>query len=86
MSKSKLRESTCSNVVHILAEERKKQKMAMRDLADSAEVSQAMISLVENGLRNPTLETLLRIADALGVELSDIIAKAKCAAQSENKK
>ena len=80
MSKTKLREATCSNVVRILAEERKKQKMAMRDLADSAEVSQAMISLVENGLRNPTLETLLRIADALGIELSDVIARAKSSA------
>ena len=80
MSKSKLREATCSNVVRILADERKKQKMAMRDLADSAEVSQAMISLVENGLRNPTLETLLRIADALGIELSDVIARAKSSA------
>ena len=80
MSKTKLREATCSNVVRILAEERKRQKMAMRDLADIAEVSQAMISLVENGLRNPTLETLLRIADALGIELSDVIARAKSSA------
>jgi len=36
-----------------------------------------MLSLVERGLRNPTLELLLRIADGIGVDLSIVIKKAK---------
>jgi transcriptional regulator with XRE-family HTH domain len=35
-----------------------------------------MISLVERDLRNPTLDTLLRITDALDVDLRDILTKA----------
>lgn len=49
-------------------------------LAQRAGLSQSMISLTERDLRNPTLDTLLRIADVLEVELSDILAKAKRAA------
>jgi transcriptional regulator with XRE-family HTH domain len=36
-----------------------------------------MLSLVERGLRNPTLELLLRIADGIGADLPAIIKKAQ---------
>jgi hypothetical protein len=35
-----------------------------------------MLSLVERGLRNPTLELMLRIADAVGADLPMLIEKA----------
>jgi transcriptional regulator with XRE-family HTH domain len=49
----------------------------MTRLAEQAGLSQSMISLVERDLRNPTLDTLLRIVDVLGIELSDVLVKAK---------
>jgi transcriptional regulator with XRE-family HTH domain len=35
-----------------------------------------MLSLVERGLRNPTVETVLRMADGIGVSLPALIEKA----------
>jgi len=35
-----------------------------------------MISYVEREMRNPTLDTLLRITDVLGIELSHVVARA----------
>ena len=39
-----------------------------------------MVSYVEREMRNPTLETLLRIATALDLDLASILAKATKAA------
>ena len=41
-----------------------------------------MVSYVEQNERNPTLDTLLRMTTSLGVELEEIIAKARLAALS----
>jgi transcriptional regulator with XRE-family HTH domain len=35
-----------------------------------------MVSYVERGMRNPTLETLLRIAAAIDVDLASVLKKA----------
>ncbi len=48
----------------------------MTRLAQDAGLSQQMVSYVERGLRNPTLDTLLRIANVLEADLSAIIRKA----------
>jgi transcriptional regulator with XRE-family HTH domain len=56
----------------------------MTVLADRAGLSQAMISFVERDLRNPTLDTLLRMAAVLEVDLADVIKRAtKTAAKSK---
>jgi len=36
-----------------------------------------MLSLVERGLRNPTMELMLRITDGVGANLPSIIKKAQ---------
>ncbi|MDR3459664.1 MAG: helix-turn-helix transcriptional regulator [Verrucomicrobiae bacterium] len=77
MRAAKLRERLCSEVVCILHDERKRKKISMIRLAEKSGLSQSMISLVERDLRNPTLDTLLRMADALEIELSDVLVKAK---------
>ncbi len=46
-------------------------------LAQESGMSPQMIAYVENGDRNPTLETTLRIAKALGVDLAEVITKAR---------
>jgi len=67
-------------VVRLLREEREKSGVSMNALAQRSGLSQSMVSLVERDLRNPTLDTLFRIADALEIDLADIIRRAKNAA------
>ena len=62
-----------------LRDERIRQGLSMQSLATMSGLSQPMISYVERHLRNPTLETLLRLADALGVDLAKLLDRAwKC--------
>ena len=46
------------------------------DLAEHCEFDRAFISYIEHGQRNPTLLTLLCIADRLNVKLSDLLRDA----------
>jgi transcriptional regulator with XRE-family HTH domain len=70
-------QSVCHHVARILQAEREHQELSMSLVAERAGLSQQMISYVERGLRNPTLETLLRITTALELDLSQVIAKAQ---------
>jgi transcriptional regulator with XRE-family HTH domain len=63
-------------VARILKAERKKRQLSMTTMAAKAGLSQQMVSYVERGMRNPTLETLLRITDALDINLAKVIARA----------
>jgi transcriptional regulator with XRE-family HTH domain len=44
---------------------RQKKKMALRKVADAAEVSESFLSQVERGLANPSVASLRRIANAM---------------------
>ena len=57
----------------------------MEDLAAESGLSQSMISLLERDLRNPTLDTLLRLAETLNLDLGATIAKAQKNAQKGGK-
>ena len=46
--------------------------MSQADLADRTETRQALISEIERGEANPTLDSILRIATALGVEVVEL--------------
>jgi transcriptional regulator with XRE-family HTH domain len=52
----------------------------MNQIAQCSGLSQSMISLVEHNLRNPTLDTLLRICDALGIDFETVLRRAKAEA------
>ena len=86
MSANELRESVCSQVARILRDERKSQRLSMTRLAEQAGLSQSMISLIEHDLRNPTLDTLLRITAVLEIELPEVLIKAKAAALKANRR
>lgn len=81
MSKSSYREAVSAQVVSILRQERERQEVSMTRLAEMAGLSQGMISLVEHELRNPSLDTLLRVCGALEIELSTVLAKAERSAK-----
>jgi transcriptional regulator with XRE-family HTH domain len=75
--KHTLREAIASNVVRLLREEREKRGLSMNVIAQRSGLSHSIISLIERDLRNPTLDTLLRIAEAIGIELGEIITRAQ---------
>ncbi|MCQ9281110.1 helix-turn-helix domain-containing protein [Priestia aryabhattai] len=56
-----------------IKEIRKQKKLTMKNLADQTELSQSAISMIENGLRQPTLQTLKKISTELGVDLTKYI-------------
>ena len=51
---------------------RKQNKISQQELGNMLGVSQAMIAQYENGKRIPKIETLIKIAEALDCEVSDI--------------
>jgi transcriptional regulator with XRE-family HTH domain len=77
VSKTSLREAIASNVVRLLREEREKRGLSMNVVAQRSGLSHSIISLIERDLRNPTLDTLLRIAEAIGIDLGEIIMRAR---------
>ena len=48
---------------------RKQKKLSQRALSDISGATQATISEIEQGKANPSLDTLLNIANALGAEI-----------------
>lgn len=55
----------------------------MNAVAERAGLSQQMVSYVERELRNPTLETILRIAAAIEVDVVQVMREAVKAAYSK---
>ena len=76
MPKDQFRETVNAQVIRLLREARRDRGLSMNVLAQRAGLSQSMISLVERDLRNPTLDSLLRIAHVLEVDLGKIITQA----------
>lgn len=76
MSVTNTRERIHAAVIRLLHEERLRQDMSMYQLAPKAGLSQSALRLIELGERKPTLDTLLRVAEALGIELGEILIQA----------
>jgi transcriptional regulator with XRE-family HTH domain len=76
----KSQQSVCSQVAKILRMEREKRGLSMNIVAERAGLSQQMVSYVEREMRNPTLETVLRMAAALEIDFSRVMRQAILAA------
>jgi transcriptional regulator with XRE-family HTH domain len=70
----------CAHVARLLREERQRQKLSMNTLAERSGLSRQMVSYIEQGKRNPTLDTLLRLTPVLGVTLEKFLQQARKAA------
>jgi len=79
-SDKKSQQAVCSRVAKILRKEREKRGFSMNAVAERAGLSQQMVSYVEREMRNPTLETLLRMAAAIEVDFSKVMHQAMQAA------
>lgn len=60
----------------------------MNQVDERAGLSQQMVSYVERGMRNPTLETMLRIAAAIGIDPAKALGRAikEVRERAENRK
>lgn len=76
VASDKSQQAVCSTVARILRQEREKRQLSMNRVAERAGLSQQMVSYVEREMRNPTLETLLRIAAALDLNLATVLNRA----------
>lgn len=64
-------------IVRLLRDERTRQGLSKYAVEQRSGISQQMVGYVERGMRRPSLETALRMADGLGVDLCVIIRKAR---------
>lgn len=61
---------------------RQAHKLSLDELSRRAGVSKSMLSQIERNQANPTVAVLWRLANALGVELTDILASSPAAADT----
>jgi len=66
-----------SSVVHLLREKRMAKKLSMYVIAKRARMSHSMISRVEHEKCRPSFDTLLRIAEAMEIDLWPLIKQAE---------
>ena len=52
---------------------RAKKKMSQGDIARALEVDRGYISNIENGKKNPTIATIQKLANALGVSADELL-------------
>ena len=57
------------DVIRAIVEARTSQNLTQKELAERTGINQADISKLENGLRNPTIQLLKRIADSMNMTL-----------------
>lgn len=56
-----------------IRELRKQKKLTQVELAQKIECSQAVVTAYENGHKKPAIDTLAKLADALGVTLDQLV-------------
>jgi transcriptional regulator with XRE-family HTH domain len=61
----------------VLRKHRKAQNLSQETLAERADISSKMVSLIERGERNPTLDLANRLARGLGRQLSELVNEAE---------
>lgn len=64
----------CANIIDLLIEQRHKQGMTQKDLAKAAHLTQSVIARLEGKKAVPQLDTLLKVAAALGCDLAVVPA------------
>lgn len=64
------------NVVALLKAERIRQGMSQYKLAKECGLSKTSVAYIERNENKPTLSTLIRIANALGIDLSEYLKQA----------
>jgi transcriptional regulator with XRE-family HTH domain len=61
------------NLGTLLRKHRKQQKLTLKTVAEQVGVSEGFLSQVENAVNAPSVDTLLRICKALGVDAGELL-------------
>lgn len=64
------------NIGTLLRSRRKERKLTLKNVAEKASISEGFLSQVENDVNSPSVETLIRICNAMGVDAGDLITRA----------
>lgn len=57
------------DIIQAMIDARKSQNMTQKELSEKTGITQADISRIERGTRNPSLEMIKRLAKGMGMEL-----------------
>ncbi len=69
----------------VIRELRKKRGVTQEVLSGFACISRSHLAMIENGTKNPNVDTLWRIAEALGMTLSDLLVLIETEIAKENR-
>ena len=67
---------TCTRVAQALHETRLERNLSMTQVAERAGLSRQIVSYTERGMRTPTLDTLLRLGEAMDVDVGELVSRA----------
>ena len=76
MKKAECRDAICAEIARLIGEERKRLKLSKNKVAYLTGLNQSTVSRLENYHENPTMDSLLRVADVLKINLGDVIKQA----------
>ncbi|MBN2284353.1 MAG: helix-turn-helix domain-containing protein [Deltaproteobacteria bacterium] len=65
------------NLGSILREKRKALKLTLRAVAEKAGISEGFLSQVENDVSSPSVDTLVNICNAIGIEAGEVLKEAE---------
>jgi transcriptional regulator with XRE-family HTH domain len=87
VSPAKISQAECERIIKLLKEERQRRGFSKYFIAQESGLSQQAIGYMEKGHRIPSLETVLRVAKAMNVDLAEIVRQAlqEISAEQKNK-
>jgi transcriptional regulator with XRE-family HTH domain len=65
------------NLGAVLRKKRKEKGFTLKSVAEKAGISEGFLSQVENDVSSPSVETLIKICNAIGINAGDIITEAE---------
>jgi len=63
------------NIGTLIRRCRKERKLTLKTVAEKASISEGFLSQVENDVNSPSVDTLIRICNAIGVNAGDLISQ-----------
>ena len=63
------------NIGTLIRRCRKERKLTLKTVAEKASISEGFLSQVENDVNSPSVDTLLRICNAIGVNAGDLLSQ-----------
>lgn len=64
------------NIGTLIRRYRKEKKLTLKNVATAASISEGFLSQVENDVNSPSVDTLMRICEAIGINPGDLLNQA----------